>query len=332
MATEGSSVNTNLRTPTLNFDCPSPGAEDTDSESNIVELSREQSNVESLLTFLLNYNCNKKKVGRPKSIPTSVSESLKTVTDINDLHAGVLLDYLMKLSKLNKSLLNQFSILNNKYNNVLEQLNEIKSKNTNLQEINESLNFDLDKSTIASKPTDTSQVLIPNKEVKLLNDKIDYLEQSANSNVLICSGPIIHSNDNNNQSDNSINDKKSRIIDTVKKISPDVGDSNIINITPIGKDKKLVKITCDSAATKNRILKNARIKKLSNIYFREYLTSRRNKLFYELRQIKKNYPTKISYVYIRNGNVCYKLENSNRYHLIKDITDLHVLSDNLSNV
>ena len=229
--------------------------------------------------------------------------------------------------------MNQFSILDNKYNDVLKSLNEIKYRNVNCNEINTSLNFenDANRPNITSNPTDPHPVPVTNKEVKLLQDKVDFLEQSANANVLVCSGPIVQSNENDDQQDNSINERKSRIFDAVKEISPDVGRSNIFNINPIGKDRKLLKITCDSSTTKNKILKNARIEKLPGIYFREYLTSNRNKLFYELRQIKKNHPAKIPLVYTRNGNICYKLENSDKYYLIKDMSDIHELNQNLSN-
>ena len=88
--------------------------EDIDVDS----LKDEQSKIESTLNFLLNYNCTKKKVGRPSKsessnkpdkqtlqIPDTVSDELKSFTDINVLHPGVLLDYLKKINNFNKKIL-----------------------------------------------------------------------------------------------------------------------------------------------------------------------------------------------------------------------------------
>ena len=74
-------------------------------------LKSEQKKIDTNINFLLNYNPKKKKAGRPPKtdstntnvqFPASVSDKFKSIVDINDLHPGVLLDYLIKVNNFNK--------------------------------------------------------------------------------------------------------------------------------------------------------------------------------------------------------------------------------------
>ena len=104
-------------------------------EVDIDGLSENQFRIESVLKFLLNYNCPKKNVGCPRkqagkpvknlivisdasreneqdfAFPDGVSDNMKNLTDIRDLHPGVLLDYLMKLNDVNKNILQSVGTL-----------------------------------------------------------------------------------------------------------------------------------------------------------------------------------------------------------------------------
>ena len=109
------------------------------------KLKSDQDNIDKVLKFLLNHKPIKKQRGRPPSkknsdnsskdsadgkdiadtlkIPDSVNESLKSVVNIGELHAGVLLDYLKKVNSLNKKLISHCDNLTKKYNRLNERLN-----------------------------------------------------------------------------------------------------------------------------------------------------------------------------------------------------------------
>ena len=57
-------------------------------------LTDEQSKIDSKIKFLLNYNCKKRKPGRPSNETVdalnSLKEPLKCLTNINDLHPGTI--------------------------------------------------------------------------------------------------------------------------------------------------------------------------------------------------------------------------------------------------
>ena len=85
-------------------------------ETILSELKNDQLVIDATEKFLLNFKFQKRIRGRPKAgavgatpeLPETVNENLRSITDINDLHAGLLLDYIVKLNKFNKRLLSNF--------------------------------------------------------------------------------------------------------------------------------------------------------------------------------------------------------------------------------
>ena len=125
-------------------------------------------------------------------VPDNVSESLKTILDVNDLHAGVLLDYLTKVSRLNKKLIDHVQNLNDK----LCVLSEKIDSNESVEPVTRNSTHDpvavnhrcstLSADVIASSNQNND---VCNNE---LSFKLDDLEQKSNSNVLLCKGEIIN--------------------------------------------------------------------------------------------------------------------------------------------
>ena len=113
--------------PPISSSQPDRVFDDNESESDfsITDIKNEQKIIDSTLKHLLNSPVPiKPKRGRPPSkqnkqeanskLPDTISETLKSVENIKDLHGGILLDYLIKINKLNKVLVNKLDILNNK--------------------------------------------------------------------------------------------------------------------------------------------------------------------------------------------------------------------------
>ena len=157
--------------------------------------------------------------------------------------------------------------------------------------------------------------------------KLDDLEQKLNSNTLICSGPSI-SNITTNEA--SITNLKDDVLKEIKNLAPSKSPDEFLSIVPIGKDKSKIKIVCRTESIRNEILNEARKKKLRNIYFSEFLTLSRNSLFYELRQLKKNFPDKLYATYTRRGNLYYKLQPSDDHVRVQSSRDILNLNLKLS--
>ena len=112
------------------------------------------------------------------------------------------------------------------------------------------------------------------------------------------------------------------------------------NVFIIGKEKKNFKVVFKTTVVRNKVLSYARQNKPKDIFFAEFLTTYRSRLFYETRQLKRRFPDKIVSVYVRQGTVYCKLMESNHPYLrISKIDDVTALlksfttenSDNASN-
>ena len=111
--------------------------EDSIEEIDLENLNEDQSQIDSVLKFLLSYNAPKKSVLRPRknvakkgentmvlnpnensdeapvSVPEDLRECMKKVSNINDLHPGLLMEYLVKLNEFNKKILQSVGVLHN---------------------------------------------------------------------------------------------------------------------------------------------------------------------------------------------------------------------------
>ena len=73
-----------------------------------------------------------------------------------------------------------------------------------------------------------------------------------------------------------------------------------------------------------------KFEKPANIFFFEYLTSLRNKLFFNLRELKRKNPGKIASTYTISGNIYCRLNESNNYIRIRQQKDLNELEKRFS--
>ena len=305
--------------------------EDIDVDS----LKEEQSKIETTLNFLLNYNCTKKKVGRPAKsesgknpnkqtlqIPDTVSDELKSFTDINVLHPGVLLDYLKKINCFNKKILNTLDSIKTKYD---ELVNKKDCEHVTKPTVPPS-------NITPTSPTSSSPLNEAVSTDKNLNDelklKVDSLEQKSFSNIILCCGSEVSSL-LSRQNINYENEIKNKLRD----ININCDDNEINKVSPFGKSRKYVKIYCSTATVKNRILYEIRKRKPSNFYCSEFLTSYRDNIYFQLRSLKKKYPSKISAVYTRGGQIFYKLVPGGDYKCIQRLNEVVQLEQQLlSNV
>lgn len=313
---------------------------DDNDKIDIESFKEEQGKNDKILNFLLNYKCPKKRLTRnnksnanslsqPAAIPDTVKDQLKSISDISDLHGGVLLDYLMKVSQLNKRLIVSLDALYQKYTYISSKIvesNTTLNLNSNATEI-DSVPINVPVNVDASVGIVNTPIITESIELKL-----DQLEQKNNINILLCNGDFI---DNLKYNDNI--ELKSKIVNKIQTVHSSLCDSDIETVVSFNKNSnskdkiiRRVKVFCRSTEVKKSILFGAREKKLNDIYFSEFLTVRRFKLFFELRQLRREFPSKIFAVYTRNGNLFCKL-SANEHHIpIKIHKDIEHLRTQLS--
>ena len=294
--------------------------EDNDSDIDINALKEDQTNTEKVLNFLLKYKCSEnhtsynfrsKNSKQKTKLPDTVKEHLKSIENINDLHGGVLLDYLIKICNFNKRILSTLETLNSKYENVITKRNEVP--------VNVTVTPPTPAAIIPGNPP-SSRGEAPVSENIVF--KVDQLEQKANNSVLICNGDFVTNLTGSNVPEIEI---KNKVEIKVKSIFPELRPKDIVKVIPFGKDRKRIKIICNSTDIKNSIIYEARRKKLTDIFYSEYLTAHRFKLLYELRKIKRNNSSKIYAVYTRNGNLYYKLSSNDNHTIVKSMNDIEHL-------
>ena len=322
--------------------------EDSLEDIDLDNLNENQSRIDSVLRFLLNYNVPKKNVGRPKkaagnnidpsvmlnnvgsdhsqySIPDDIRESMKKINSIQDLHPGLLIDYLVRLNEFNKKILQSVGVLHKKYNELkLRQPSGVSSGNRH------DVSSVSPNNVAASSSVNDDDVRRSNKDVDL-ETRVDAIEQKSNAGILLCSGPVIteaiESIGNNPESD-----LKDKIISTIRDKCPgvisEVGD--IVRVSPYGKKKTHVKVVCSSVEVRRKMIASARRGKPDNIYFSEFLTNYRNGLFYSLRSLRNRFRNKISAVYIRDGNIFYKLSETEGFKTVRTQLDVTKLEKKLT--
>ena len=178
-----------------------------DDELDIDNLKSEQAKNDDILKFLLNYGTEKRKPGRPrfgekntKEIPSTVKESFRGITNVNDLHGGVLLDYLTKISKFNKTLINSLDHLNNKYSELLNKIDQV-SKNPQVTVPSIPLSNEI--SPIVGGKLNIHEIQELYETNKNLQKKVDFLDQRSLSNTILCTGNVVNEILNSNETEKS---------------------------------------------------------------------------------------------------------------------------------
>ena len=157
-----------------------------------------------------------------------------------------------------------------------------------------------------------------------VSDRLERIEQNLNSNSLICRGPAV---------EELINKSSSTQLPTSERLKGEVCsavcgeeitgvDVNSLQLTIFGRNKKCIKLNCVNPSSKLHLLKKARERRPEGFYLSEFLTANKLKVYYNLRQLKKQHPNKIKSVFTRGGNILYTLHNSNQVFQATAISDL----------
>ena len=304
---------------------------------NLDVLREEQRNIDTIIDSLLNYSTNnecgelkeKKRVGsattsgssantpqqikkgrgRPPKAITLPSSPVPSISSPNpDVSVTkpsfeVVVECLKRLSDQNKNLLNFVEVLSE------DVKNNITSGNRNS----------------AGNSTSADIQVLPQSSVSVVEERLEKLEQNINSNILICQGAGVESlieESSRGSTKPNLERLKGEVCKAVcgeNVTSVDIGN---MQVTVFGKDKKKVKIDCHNPSSKLFLVKQARRKRPEGVYVSEYLTPSKVKIFYNLRQLKKQHPDKIQAVFSRGGNLFHRLCNSDREVRVNSLDDL----------
>ena len=249
-------------TPEVNF---SDDLGDAD-VSNVSSLKEEYETINKTLDFLLNFNCSKRKPGRPKTgetnanrqqkIPDTVNEKFKSISNVTDLHGGVLLDYLLKVNSLNKKLLSSFEKLNDKYVDLSKKFNQINLVTSELQSASTHQQLDSQHNSQSNSTSNNNATDKPDRDKDAIELKIDNIEQRANENFLFCSGTNI-SNALNTEGGNSNIDQKAKFVNIIQTLIKTLSEGDFRRVNVFGRNKNVLKVECTSIITKNKLLYEA---------------------------------------------------------------------------
>jgi hypothetical protein len=181
------------------------------------------------------------------------------------------------------------------------------------------------------------------QELKMMNSKIDHLEQESLTNVIMLQGPAVenivagHSDrapgssgaDGSNRNSKSAH-LKAAVGEVLRGAAIPVRVDHIAAVWPQGRERKHLKVVCTSLESKIMILSTIRNIRPENIYANEYLTKHRSSLLYKLRNLKRQFPN-ITSVYSRNGVVCCKIRGTDRAVAVHDLADVNKIEEKMLN-
>ena len=236
---------------------------------DIDSLKDEQKIIEKTLNSLLNFKVHAKTRGRPpnvpkvtQKIPDTVRDDFKSLSNINELHPGILMDYLTKVSSLNKKLLQNFELLTDKYIALNDKLSNSSTQLLVPNTLESPLHPQLPVLTSVGSKFEQN---ISNFNEDLFS-KVDSLEQSSNACIVICSGENI-----NDIASTDAPNMKNKLYTALKTVSPEITESDVDHVSVFGKHRKQLKVTCSNISVKNKLLRDIRTKKPTNFFISEGL-------------------------------------------------------------
>ena len=164
-----------------------------------------------------------------------------------------------------------------------------------------------------------------------ITDRLEKIEQSINSNILVCSGPGVPELVNEVKTDSSINLDRLKGNLCTAICGEEVTEIDIKNlrVSLFGRERKSLKIECANSSSKLHIIKQARRKRPKGIYISEFLSKPKLQILRNLRNLKKLHPRRIDSVFTREGNIFYRLQGADRPVLVKSSKDIENIVNEL---
>ena len=165
----------------------------------------------------------------------------------------------------------------------------------------------------------------PKTVLEGVTERLEKIENNLNSNILFCRGPTVESlitENSNEATPPNLERLKGEVCRAVCGDQVTGVDISSVNLSLLGKEKKFIKLDCRNPSSKLHLLKQARKNKPQGIFVSDFLTKAKLNIFYNLRQLKKQYPEKIKSAFSKGGNIYYKLHNSSETLQVTSLSDL----------
>ena len=123
-----------------------------------------------------------------------------------------------------------------------------------------------------------------------VNERLDTVEQESLANVVSCQGNVVKSLIDENNREKTAGILKKSFIKLVKdKCKVEIKEDVITSVQVRGKENaKHLRVEFANKSLKIDLLRTVRSLRPEDLYVSDYLTAARSKLFFELRQLKKN--------------------------------------------
>ena len=309
--------------------------------STVLNIEEEQKEIDELISSLLDYKPASKDTpviqrGSPKArnTPTTANKSTKgrgrpprtkppvparspslpqdTIAPPEIPSMGLLITCIEKLNNQNKVLLNRVKELDAKV--------ESQCSSGPLNSVN-----NIASSEVSVSPT--PQTPVSSDVLKSVVEKVDKIEDSINSRILICRGPEV--------SKKIISVTENSAIDFGKlkaQLCADICGSEVtkigvssFGISLFGRNRNSIKIDCNNISIKKFLLSQIRSRKPEGIYLVDFLSPDKRRIHNKLVALKKENPSIVKAVYVRGGVIYAKInQDTVKFDCFEDIRSIGI--------
>ena len=208
----------------------------------------------------------------------------------------------------------------------LNQINDQNKKLLNFVEVlADKVETNRSSENTALTQSEGSSTTEQNSVLEGVNNRLEKIEQNLNANTLICRGPTVEKLVTESAAGEFTNLErlKGKICETVCGEEITGIDVSDLQVSLYGRDRKSVRLSCKTLASKITLLKQARRKKPNGLFLNEFLTTSKLKIYRNLRQLKALHPNKIKAVFTRNGNIFYTPNDSSQMINVSSLAELN---------
>ena len=210
---------------------------------------------------------------------------------------------------------------------VIECLNKLNGQNKRLLEFVEVLSANVKSNSQKNTqevPAENLSTPIQQNVIDGVNGRLEKIEQNLNENTLVCSGPAIADllKPSSTGDPPNLERLKGEVCRSVCGEDVTSIDVENLQLSLYGRNKKCIRLQCSNFSSKLHLLRQARERRPQGLYVSEFLTAAKLKIFHNLRQLRKQHPSKIKSIFTRRGNVLYTLQDSNQVFHAASLNDL----------
>lgn len=288
---------------------------DTQAGSAMIDIEKEQEEIDKLIETLLEYNPEKRRnsalhlnspdnrsspsnlrtSNRGRGRPPKIKSTVSAPTSVDDSPAsfGALVECIKKLGNHNKILLNKVKELDLMVSNLRHDVGEIKESDI--------------KTSVSVCAGDSHQVA--SSCLSAVVDRVDKLEDNINSRLLLCRGPAVESIITSCTVGGVLDLERVKAELCTRICGSEITRISVgaVGVNIFGRNRNILKLECITLSVKRHLLQQVKRWKPRGVYVVEYLSKDKLLTHRSLINLKKKYPTVIKAVYIRSSVIYGKI-------------------------